>query len=59
MAKKYNRCRPQKRNIDRRKLEQYREELAREPGLESPEESSRREPYGKKSLHRFRRNPLI
>ena len=37
MAKKYNRCRPQKRNIDRRKLEQYREELAREPG-QKPEE---------------------
>lgn len=36
MAKKYNRSRPQKRNVDRRKLEQYREEIARELGVELP-----------------------
>lgn len=34
MAKKFNRSRPQKRNIDHRKLEKYREEIARELGLD-------------------------
>ena len=37
MAKKYNRGRQQKRNVDRRKLEKYREEVARELGVELPE----------------------
>lgn len=37
MAKKYNRGRQQKRNIDRNKLEKYREEIARELGVELPE----------------------
>ena len=37
VAKKYNRGRQQKRNIDRNKLEKYREEIARELGVELPE----------------------
>ena len=37
VAKKYNRGRQQKRNIDRSKLEKYREEVARELGVELPE----------------------
>ncbi len=36
MAKKYNKRRPQKRNIDRNKLEKYREEIAQELGVELP-----------------------
>ena len=36
MAKKFNRAQPQKRNEDRRKLEQSREEIARELGVELP-----------------------
>ncbi len=36
MVKKFNRSRPQKRNVDRRKLEQHREEIARELGVELP-----------------------
>lgn len=36
MAKKYNKHRPQKRNIHRRKLSKYQEEIARELGTASP-----------------------
>ncbi|MEW5785020.1 MAG: hypothetical protein AB1767_08115 [Bacillota bacterium] len=37
MAKKFNRARPQKRNIDRNKLDKYREEIAKELGVNLPE----------------------
>ena len=33
MAKKYNKGRPQKRNVDKYKLEKYREEIAEELGV--------------------------
>lgn len=36
MAKKFNKGRQQKRNIDKVKLEKYREEIARELGVELP-----------------------
>lgn len=36
MAKKFNKGRQQKRNIDKAKLEKYREEIARELGGELP-----------------------
>ncbi len=35
MAKKYNKGRRQKRNLDKYKLEKYREEIAREMGVSS------------------------
>ncbi|NLY38088.1 MAG: hypothetical protein GX044_02155 [Firmicutes bacterium] len=41
MAKKFNRARPQKKNIDRNKLQKYREEIARELGVELPERKKR------------------
>lgn len=44
MAKKYNKGRQQKRNIDRNKLDKYREEIARELGVELPEKKKRRVP---------------
>lgn len=61
MAKKYNRSRPQKRNIDRRKLEQYREEIARELGVELPkkrESVSARDTSPRINLRRTDDNPL-
>lgn len=36
MAKKFNKGRQQKRNIDKFKMEKYREEIARELGVELP-----------------------
>ncbi len=36
MAKKFNKGRKQKRNIDKMKLQKYREEIARELGVELP-----------------------
>lgn len=36
MAKKYNKGRVQKRNIDRTKLNKYREEISRELGISLP-----------------------
>ncbi len=57
MAKKYNRCRPQKRNIDQQKIEKYREELAREPETEIPEGHSDRGSSIDINLRR-QRNPL-
>ena len=62
MAKKYNRSRPQKRNIDRRKLEKYREEITRELGVDLGARRSVEERTGKKAttgmnLNRYR-NPL-
>jgi hypothetical protein len=51
VAKKYNRGRQQKRNIDRNKLEKYREEIARELGVELPEK--RRSPLTRGSAPAF------
>ena len=34
MAKKFNKGRQQKRNIDRNKLEKYRKEISRELGID-------------------------
>ncbi len=51
MAKKYNRGRQQKRNIDRRKLEKYREEVARELGVELPEKRKKTVPRGNTSTY--------
>jgi len=36
VAKKFNKGRKQKKNIDKMKLEKYREEIARELGVELP-----------------------
>lgn len=36
MAKKFNKGRKQKRNIDLSKIEKYREEISRELGVEFP-----------------------
>ncbi len=36
MAKKFNKSRKQKRNIDQTKLEKYRKEISRELGIELP-----------------------
>lgn len=61
MAKKYNRSRPQKRNIDRRKLEQYREEIARELGVELPKKRESvytRDTAARVNLKRDDDNPL-
>lgn len=38
MAKKYNRGRQQKRNIDQSKLDKYRSEVARELGTEQQQQ---------------------
>jgi hypothetical protein len=51
VAKKYNRGRQQKRNIDRNKLEKYREEIARELGVELPEK--RKNPVTRASTPAF------
>ncbi|HPU02128.1 MAG: hypothetical protein GX890_06150 [Firmicutes bacterium] len=51
VGKKYNRARPQKRNIDRRKLEKYREEVARELGIELPEKKKKTVPRGNTSTY--------
>ncbi|HHX87946.1 MAG TPA: hypothetical protein GX693_07210 [Firmicutes bacterium] len=58
MAKKYNRSRPQKRNINRQKLEKYREEISRELGVALPEERTGRGAAKDINLNRYR-NPLI
>ena len=58
MAKKYNRSRPQKRNINRQKLEKYREEITRELGVELPEKHAGRKANTDINLNRHR-NPLI
>lgn len=58
MAKKYNRSRPQKRNIDRQKLEKFREEISREPGVKLPGEGADKGASTDINLHRYR-NPLI
>ncbi len=58
MAKKYNRCRPQKRNIDPRKLDRYREEIAREMGLEIPKKHPGEDRSVSINLNHYR-NPLI
>ncbi len=61
MAKKYNRSRPQKRNIDRRKLEKYREEIARELGVELPTKRDpvyTRDTAPRNNLRRDDDNPL-
>ncbi len=52
MAKKYNRGRQQKRNIDRRKMEKYREEVARELGVELPEKRKKTVPRGNTSTYK-------
>lgn len=44
MAKKFNKGRQQKRNIDKHKLEKYRAEIARELGVELPENKRGNEP---------------
>lgn len=51
MAKKYNRGRQQKRNIDRRKLDKYRVEVARELGVELPEKSKKKSSGGNTSTY--------
>lgn len=52
MAKKYNRGRQQKRNVDRRKMEKYREEVARELGVELPEKRKKTVPRGNTSTYK-------
>ena len=49
MAKKFNRARPQKKNIDRNKLHKYREEISRELGVELPEQKKRTGPEAGKN----------
>ncbi len=44
MAKKFNKGRQQKRNIDKQKLEKYREEIAKELGVELPGNKRKNEP---------------
>ncbi len=44
VAKKFNKGRQQKRNIDRQKLDRYREEIARELGVDMPEKNKNPEP---------------
>lgn len=44
MAKKYNRSRPQKRNVDPDKLEKDRTEAARELSVEVPDKRGRKGP---------------
>ncbi len=51
MAKKYNRGRQQKRNIDRRKLDRYRVEVARELGVELPEKNKKESSRGNTSSY--------
>lgn len=51
MAKKYNRGRQQKRNIDRRKLDKYRVEVARELGVELPEKNEKKTSRGNTSTY--------
>ncbi len=51
MAKKYNRGRQQKRNIDRRKLDKFRVEVARELGVELPEKSKIKSSRGNTSSY--------
>jgi hypothetical protein len=53
VAKKYNRGRQQKRNVDRRKLEKYREEVARELGVELPEKRKKTAPRGNTPTYRI------
>ena len=43
MAKKFNKGRQQKRNIDKHKLGKYREEIAKELGVELPENKKKNE----------------
>lgn len=52
MAKKYNRGRRQKRNVDPRKMEQYRQEVARELGVELPLKSRGTVPWGNTPTYR-------
>ena len=52
VAKKYNRGRQQKRNIDRSKLEKYREEVARELGVELPEKKKKTVSRGNTSTYK-------
>jgi hypothetical protein len=52
VAKKYNRGRQQKRNIDRGKLDKYREEVARELGVELPEKRKKTVPRGNTSTYK-------
>jgi hypothetical protein len=52
MAKKHNRGRQQKRNVDPRKQEQFREEVAREPGVEVPRKSEKSSPRGNTPSYR-------
>lgn len=47
VAKKYNKGRVQKRNIDRNKLNKYREEISRELGISLP-------PVGSKEREKVR-----
>jgi hypothetical protein len=53
VAKKYNRGRQQKRNVDRRKLEKYREAVARELGVELPEKRKKTAPRGNTPTYRI------
>ena len=54
MAKKYNKGRPQKRNVDKYKLEKYREEIAQELGVPTSALTSRE----KRAEKRKRNYPL-
>lgn len=47
MAKKFNKGRRQKKNIDKQKLDKYREEIARELGVSLPE--NKKNPETRKS----------
>ena len=44
VAKKYNRSRPQKRNVDQQKLDKAQIEASRELSLEAPDKRSSRGP---------------
>lgn len=52
MAKKHNRGRQQKRNVDPRKQEQFREEAARELGVEVPKKRQKSTPRGNTPTYR-------
>lgn len=52
VAKKYNRGRQQKRNVDQSKLEKYRTEVSRELGTEQSEKSKRTVPRGNTSTYK-------
>jgi len=58
LAKKYNKGRPQKRNVDKYKLEKYREEIAEELGVPTSALTSKEKQTESKTSRKKRNGPL-